>query len=87
MDPCAYSPIWYNPDFYFNKKPLFYSNWNQCGISHLYHLLCDNTFISFEDLTANYAIPRGEFIQYLHIKEVIRSKVNIKGMVHFEIKI
>ncbi len=24
MDPCAYSPIWYNPDFYFNKKPLFF---------------------------------------------------------------
>ncbi len=58
MDPCIYSHIWYNPDFYFNKNPvvIVFSKWSQCGITHLHHLFCDNKFISFKDLTSNYAI-------------------------------
>lgn len=78
MDLCIHSPIWHNPDFYFNKqtknKTLYFCRWSQHGITHLHHLFSDNKFISFKDLTSKYAIPKGELIYYLHIKEVIRKK-------------
>ncbi|MDG2565841.1 hypothetical protein P7M21_25800, partial [Vibrio parahaemolyticus] len=38
IEPCLLSPIWHNPDFEINKRPLHFSTWEMKGVTHLHHL-------------------------------------------------
>ena len=74
--PCKHTPIWHNPDFKLYNNTLHYHTWAQKGITHLHHLFHNNQFIDYKDLIQTYGIERHEFLKYLQLKSIIKSKMN-----------
>ncbi|XP_051807419.1 uncharacterized protein LOC127534961 isoform X1 [Acanthochromis polyacanthus] len=75
LEPCKFSPIWYNPDFQVNNQPLHLAVWEQNGITHLHHLFSDNTFMSYTNLLQKYKIKNGNFLHYLQVKNIIKKRI------------
>ncbi|KAI2645143.1 LINE-1 retrotransposable element ORF2 protein [Labeo rohita] len=68
--PCKYTPIWNNPDFLANKKPLNFRTWADKGITQLQHIINNNNLATFSHIAQTYS-----FLEYLQIKSSIKSKL------------
>uniref|UniRef100_A0AAQ5ZBJ0 Reverse transcriptase domain-containing protein n=1 Tax=Amphiprion ocellaris TaxID=80972 RepID=A0AAQ5ZBJ0_AMPOC len=75
LKPSILSPIWHNPDFANNKIALYFSTWAERGVTHLHHLLDDNTFRTYINLFQTFEIRNGNFLQYLQVKKTITSRI------------
>ena len=75
-----FTPIWNNPDFTSNKKPLNFHTWAEKGITHLEHIFRNNTLISFPDLVQEYGIRSNNFLKYLQLQSSLQTKLNIKSI-------
>lgn len=45
LSPSELTPIWNNPDFTANKKPLYLHTWKDKGLPHLQHIIHDKKLI------------------------------------------
>lgn len=61
LEPSLLSPIWHNPDFEINKKPLHLNNWEAKGITHLRHIFQNDTILTFSELLAKFEIKKCTF--------------------------
>ncbi|KAF7647462.1 hypothetical protein LDENG_00171950 [Lucifuga dentata] len=68
-----YAPVWNNPDFQINKSTLYFSTWEQKGITHLLHLFQDK-FMSFKNMIQKFGITGGNFLHYHQVKHVMKKK-------------
>ncbi|KAI2646328.1 Demethylphylloquinone reductase NdbB [Labeo rohita] len=66
--PCKYTPIWNNPDFLANKKPLNFRTWADKGITQLQHIINNNNLATFSHIAQTYSIGSNWFLEYLQIK-------------------
>lgn len=78
LTPSKFTPIWNNPDFTINKKPLNFPTWIDKGITQLQHIIIDKRFTSFAHLTQNHGIGSKHFLEYLQVKTTIQAKINIQ---------
>lgn len=76
LAPSKYTPIWNNPDFIVNKKPLNLRTWVDKGITQLQHILLNNNLAPFSHLVQKYGIGSNCFLEYLQIKSSIQSKID-----------
>ncbi len=77
LAPCRYTPIWHNPDFKLGSTTIYFHTWHQNGITQIQHLFLNNQFISLNSLIQEYGVGRDQVLQYLQLKSVIKSKINI----------
>ncbi|XP_051807528.1 LINE-1 retrotransposable element ORF2 protein isoform X1 [Acanthochromis polyacanthus] len=70
---CKLTPIWNNPDFLSNKKPLHLHSWSDKGITHLQHIFHNNELVSFSHLVQEYGIRSNQYLEYLQIKSSISA--------------
>lgn len=75
--PSKLTPIWNNPAFTCNKKTLNLLTWKDKGITHLQHLFINGKYLTFADLVQEYGITNKHFLQYLQVKEAIKTTINI----------
>ena len=75
LQPGILSPVWHNPDFANNKIPLYHSTWAEKGVTHLHHLLQDNTLMTYTNLFGTFEISNGNFLQYLQVKSTITRRI------------
>uniref|UniRef100_A0A3B1K755 Reverse transcriptase domain-containing protein n=1 Tax=Astyanax mexicanus TaxID=7994 RepID=A0A3B1K755_ASTMX len=76
--PCIFTPIWHNPDFLINNKTFIFPKWEKKGIRQLKDVFENNSLCSFADLCRKYALKQKYFLQYLQLKNVLSSRINIK---------
>ena len=76
VTPSTRSPIWNNPDFTINRKPLNFTSWKQKGITHLHHIVQDSKIINFQQLIQKFDISNSQYLQYLQLKSTILPKIN-----------
>lgn len=74
-----HTPIWNNPDFLVNKKPLYFAQWILKGITHLQHVFHNNSVTSFSHLVQKYCIGDNHFFEFIQIKSCIASIINVKS--------
>ncbi len=78
LAPSKYTPIWNNPDFTANKKPLNLHTWAEKGIAQLQHIFHNNNLAPFSHLVQRYGIGSNCFLEYSQIKSSIQSKIDIR---------
>ena len=76
VTPSTRSPIWNNPDFTINRKPLNFTSWKQKGITHLHHIVQDSKIINFQQLIQKFDISNSQYLQYLQLNSTILPKIN-----------
>ena len=79
--PSKDTPLWNNPDFHMNNTPLHFRTWEQKGITHLHHLFNNNNFLTYKQLIEKHNLDSSNTssFQYLQIKSIIKSKINIRN--------
>lgn len=73
--PSTRIPIWNNPDFTINRKPLHFTSWKHKGITHLHHILHDSRLIHFQQLIQKFEISSNHYLQYLQLRSTILPKL------------
>lgn len=72
-----FTPLWHNPEFMIQNKPLYFPTWAQKGITHLHHLFENQHFMSFNTLTQKYGVGREQFLQYQQLRLQIKDKTTL----------
>ncbi len=78
LGPSKSTPIWNNPDFRSNKKPFHFHTWSIRGITHLQHIIQNNTLVSFTHLVQEFGIRSNQFLEYSQLKSSIQAALDIK---------
>ena len=73
--PSTHSPIWNNPDFTINRKPVNFTLWKDKGITHLHHIIKDSKVINFQHLIHTFGIGDNQYLNYLQLKTTILPKL------------
>lgn len=75
LSPSKYTPIWHNPELTLNNKPVNFQSWAKKGITHLHHIITNNTIIPLTDLTQEYGIGSKCFLEYSQLKSILKNKI------------
>ncbi len=73
--PSTRSPIWNNPDFTINRKPVNFTLWKDKGITHLHHIIQESKVIKFQHLIHTFGIGNNQYLHYLKLKSTILPKL------------
>lgn len=69
--------IWLNPKLRINKAPFIWKDWLNSGIKTLSDLYEHNVLKSFEDLRQEFRLPQKCFWQYLQLRHLLCSELNL----------
>lgn len=64
-----------------HNSPIYFPLWHKKGITHLYHIFQNNSFIPFNTLIQKFGVGKEEFLHYQQIKHIIKSKNISSGTV------
>ena len=71
-------PIWDNPVFKADGKPISNDSWQEKNITNLGQILGSNgEMLSFRELKKKFVLDNSDTFQYLQIKSIMQSFANI----------
>lgn len=74
-DFCLSSPISANHLFQPSLLVPTFQEWQRLGIERFRDLFIDNSFVSFEQLTEKFNLPKSHFFMYLQIRHFLRCQI------------
>lgn len=88
--------IWFNVNFKYKGKVLYFQNWFESGFHYVKDLVNDNGFRSLNEIATILKSKRNYLCEYLTLKNVFHSKIhndtsrrryiNIKNEFHFKLQ-
>lgn len=74
-------PLWQNPNITVNIKIIKWTKWKDNGIIKLWHILSNDHFKTFNELSTEYGISNGEYLNYMTLqqsrkKSILMDKLN-----------
>lgn len=74
-----HTPLWNNPMFLMDNKPLTFPSWKKKGITELGHLFNKGQFMSFDQIQKIYNIPQSCTFEYIQLKGILKEYVDFRG--------
>ena len=68
--------IWYNSEICVGRKPIFYQQWYEKGVSQVKHLRVDNRWLNLQEFNQKYDL-QAPLLQYLGLLQAIPHEWNI----------